>query len=450
MIPLEQNYSKLQVGRLQSSASVPNFFSGPELPLDDTLISNPDSNDDDHDQTIEDDAPVKEILSPHHAAAGLSHSLSFSELPPNDIISTTPSPLQQSQYSKLYPLSFRFVLLIENYLFLYLPAEEDTSVMILKYKIRQTTRLSSPFLQQRNSEMSDGDTIASHVTNTTNNSSLVDGTSGNEMKIIGGVEFSFDNDEATTRTPSFVSMRNSSQKLLKHTDSANKAKRRGLLSRRKSGYHTLTLTSTSSMNTLSSAGLPDGKEELFFALSGVDGRQTITEIQPLFFQPSDIAVSDALASLPLPRDEPLTSLNEFDLDQNSSEVKVEKKDDKPKSKSDHSIASSLRILGLQNLLFLVNALVMEESILVVGPPGSEQNIFHICTALLRLIRPLCWQHLYLPFMQSTMQSIFKLSLKSREPFLIGTFYEVSHPSLPPPLPHCSRSWRMFKICSSPT
>jgi hypothetical protein len=138
-------------------------------------------------------------------------------------------------------------------------------------------------------------------------------------------------------------------------------------------------------------------------------------------------VSEALVSLPRPQDEPLMNLNELDerSEQTTPAVKGEKKDQKSKSnKYDPHISFALGILGLQNILFLLNALMMEESILIVGSPGYEQNIFHISTALLRLLRPLCWQHLYLPFMQSTMQSIFKISLKSREPFLIGTFYDV--------------------------
>jgi hypothetical protein len=135
-------------------------------------------------------------------------------------------------------------------------------------------------------------------------------------------------------------------------------------------------------------------------------------------------VSEALVTLPRPQDEPLMTLLELDGRGEQIALKGEKKEQKAKSKYDHNISFALGTLGLQNLLFLVNALMMEESILIVGPPGYEHNIFHICTALLRLLRPLCWQHLYLPFMQSTMQSIFKISLKSREPFLIGTFYEV--------------------------
>lgn len=76
----------------------------------------------------------------------------------------------------------------------------------------------------------------------------------------------------------------------------------------------------------------------------------------MFSQPSEITVSDALAFLPLPHDEPRTNLSDFD----DSDVKIDKKDDKSKSKFDHNIASALRILGFQNLLFLVNALLLEE------------------------------------------------------------------------------------------
>ena len=60
----------------------------------------------------------------------------------------------------------------------------------------------------------------------------------------------------------------------------------------------------------------------------------------------------------------------------------------------------------------------------MGNPGCEQNILHVFTALLRLLKPLRWQHLYIPILQSTMHSIFKIAVKSREPFLIGAFSNV--------------------------
>lgn len=73
--------------------------------------------------------------------------------------------------------------------------------------------------------------------------------------------------------------------------------------------------------------------------------------QSLIYQPADQTVSDALRSLPLPRDEAMIDLRDKDLKES---------DDKLKIKVDHSIAASLRLLGLQNLLFLLTALMMEE------------------------------------------------------------------------------------------
>jgi hypothetical protein len=180
--------------------------------------------------------------------------------------------------------------LIENYLFLYLPSEQETSVMVLKDKIR-TMKLSSPFVlrnsrSQSKDLLSDCETI---VTNTTNNS-LVDATAGTAEGTGAGT--GTDDELIKRRSAAFVSMKNSSKKLLKHSDSVRATRPRGL-SRRKSGYHTL--TSTSSMNTLSSVSLPDGKEELFFAMSGVEGRQSITEIQV-----------NLLLSLPSPLISPLS------------------------------------------------------------------------------------------------------------------------------------------------
>jgi hypothetical protein len=233
------------------------------------LISNPDSNDQDH--TIEDDAPLPpphDALSPH---AALTQSHSFSDLPSTDLA----DPTSASQYSKLFPLTFRYVLLIENYLFLYLPSADETSVMILKDKIK-TMKLGSPFSPNQKfskDQMSDEETVT-NLTNVSNNSLVIEGAipieEVNEEKVVSQV---------INRKNTFMTLKNSSKKLsLQSSDSGRPIKKKSTLTRRKSGLHH-TLNSTSSMATLSSTGQPDGKEELFFAMSGLDGRQTITDIQ---------------------------------------------------------------------------------------------------------------------------------------------------------------------------
>jgi hypothetical protein len=248
------------------TAVVPSPF------LDETLISNPDSND--HDQTIEDDAPLPpphDALSP---SAALTQSHSFPDLSASELAdSASPS----SQYSKLFPLTFRYVLLIENYLFLFLPSADETSVMILKDKVK-TMKLSSPYSAHQNfsKDQSSDDETATNVSHTSNNSLVIEGA----ILIEDGNENSTAN-QAIRRKKTFMTLKNSSKKLsIQSSDSGRPIKKKGVLTRRKSGLHH-TLNSTSSMATVSSTGQPDGKEELFFAMSGLDGRQTITDIQVL-------------------------------------------------------------------------------------------------------------------------------------------------------------------------
>lgn len=325
-----------------SSITSRNLFLVPESPLDDALISNHDSNE--FDQPYEENTPLptKIVQTPQ---AGIAHSTSFT-----DFLSMEPS-----SYSTLFPLTFRYVLLIENYLFLYIPAERETSVMILREKIKALKLISSspshddenqhqqqhqhhPFSSNSPTPslskdiLSDYETV-SNVSYNTNNSLIDDEGFQKDLK------------------KSFVTLKNSSKKSLKHSDSINtkKKKKTATLSRRKSGYHTL---NSESSNTLSTASAPDGKEEYFFAMSNIEGRQSITDIQPLLYQPADYTVSEALRSLPLPRDEALSQIDDNLVKENMT--------DKSKFKADHSIALSLRVLGLQNLLFLLNSLLMEE------------------------------------------------------------------------------------------
>lgn len=76
---------------------------------------------------------------------------------------------------------------------------------------------------------------------------------------------------------SFLSLKST---LKKNIDN-RKVKRKKTVPKRKSNYQTL--TSTSSTNTLSSTGFSDGKEDSFFALSGIIGRETITSVQVNYY-----------------------------------------------------------------------------------------------------------------------------------------------------------------------
>jgi hypothetical protein len=139
------------------------------------------------------------------------------------------------------------------------------------------------------------------------------------------------------------------------------------------------------------------------------------------------------------------------------------------SRDDQSMRELFLLLGYQNILLVWTALMLEEvglslplplpsplttglqCVLVVGNPGSEQQLAHVTTAMLRLLRPLGWQHLYIPLMHASMSPVLAAVLRNHEPFFISTYREVSLPSpLPsrtplPPLP----SSRSSKI-SSPT
>lgn len=211
-----------------------------------------------------------------NSTGNIPHSLSFSEI----II----TEFSQNQYSKIYPSSFRYVILIENLLFLFIPSNEDTSVLILKDKNKiittsntttatKTQYLSSTYLHQSSfsKDLSDCETI-SNATHTTNNSLAdidhVEGIKSDDREIDESKEM-----KRVDSKMSFVSLKGT----LKKKSEQNKFKRKKMPPKRKSNYQTL--TSTSSTNTLSSTGFSDGKEDAFFALSGITGRETITSIQ---------------------------------------------------------------------------------------------------------------------------------------------------------------------------
>jgi hypothetical protein len=64
---------------------------------------------------------------------------------------------------------------------------------------------------------------------------------------------------------------------------------------------------------------------------------------------------------------------------------------------------------------------------------------HVTTAMLRLLRPLGWQHLYIPLMHASMFPILAAVLRNHEPFFISTYREVS------PLCSLSYLWLLLDI-----
>lgn len=188
------------------------------------------------------------------------------------------SEFSQNHYSKFYPSSFRFVILIENLLFLFIPAKEDTSVLILKEKFKssKSNYLSSTYLHQQSfsKDFSDFETL-SNATHTTNNS-VTDITQIDPEGIKSDDQDNNENLKDMKRIDSKMSFLSLKSTLKKNIDN-QKPKRKKKLPKRKNNYSTL--TSTSSTNTLSSTGFSDGKEDSFFALSGIIGRETITSVQ---------------------------------------------------------------------------------------------------------------------------------------------------------------------------
>lgn len=51
-------------------------------------------------------------------------------------------------------------------------------------------------------------------------------------------------------------------------------------------------------------------------------------------------------------------------------------------------------------------------------------MLQICTALLRLLRPLKWQYLYIPIMHSSFYATFRTFLRQHRPFLVGAYHNI--------------------------
>ena len=87
---------------------------------------------------------------------------------------------------------------------------------------------------------------------------------------------------------------------------------------------------------------------------------------------------------------------------------------------DDSIVVLTELLGPQRTLFIVTALLLEQPVLVLAPSGSEEILMYAMTGLLRLIRPIQWQHRFVPLLHMSAAPVLSAAISSGEPFLMGT------------------------------
>ena len=154
----------------------------------------------------------------------------------------------------------------------------------------------------------------------------------------------------------------------------------------------------------------------------LDNQQSVTSAICPHYSWGDASVLSALSSLPLPSED----LAEVKKESIKFEDKMKEAGRKTRvhEEEKYSVNIALCSLGLQKLLFLLNCLMLEEPVLLLIAPGSEQLLVHVATALLRLLRPLQWQHLYIPLMHSTMYPQFRTLIEHHEPFFVGSYHQV--------------------------
>ena len=57
-------------------------------------------------------------------------------------------------------------------------------------------------------------------------------------------------------------------------------------------------------------------------------------------------------------------------------------------------------------------------------PGGEEDLVHVHTALLRLLRPFQWQYTHIPLVHAGTGALLRHAIASKTPFLIGTYASV--------------------------
>jgi hypothetical protein len=153
-----------------------------------------------------------------------------------------------------------------------------------------------------------------------------------------------------------------------------------------------------------------------------DFQQGITSPVCLHYAWDDSTILSAYNSLPLPTED--VSEAKKEAAKFEDQVKDAGHKDHVHEEEKYSVKETLCSLGFQKTLFLVNCLMLEEPVLLIIAPGSEQLLVHVATALLRLLRPMQWQHLYLPLMHSTLYPQFRTLIEHHEAFLVGSYHQI--------------------------
>jgi hypothetical protein len=94
------------------------------------------------------------------------------------------------------------------------------------------------------------------------------------------------------------------------------------------------------------------------------------------------------------------------------------------SPMDDTLTVVVERLGYKYVLFLVNALLLEQPVLLVASPGHEEALLFCATALLRLLRPLQWQHIYIPLVHCSMRAMLRAVVNAKVPFLMGGYHDI--------------------------
>jgi hypothetical protein len=92
---------------------------------------------------------------------------------------------------------------------------------------------------------------------------------------------------------------------------------------------------------------------------------------------------------------------------------------------DLAVAALVDRLSAQLTLFLVTALLLEQPVLLVASPGSEELLMQASAGLLHLVRPLHWQHAHVAVLHEGSSHILRHAIRSKVPFLIGTYVSVA-------------------------
>ncbi len=95
---------------------------------------------------------------------------------------------------------------------------------------------------------------------------------------------------------------------------------------------------------------------------------------------------------------------------------------------DDSYSITVDVLSPQFTLFLVTALLLEQPVLMVAKPGGERIMANVGAGLLRLLRPLQWQHTHISLCPLSLLHVLIHCINSKQPFLIGV-----HPSTLDPI-----------------